>query len=39
MDVLPVIEQLERLNEAFAYLVALVVPGPDRQAGGGVHQR
>jgi haloacetate dehalogenase len=22
-----------------AYLVALVVPGPDRQAGGGVHQR
>jgi haloacetate dehalogenase len=40
MDGLPVIEHLVRLKRGVrAHLVAVVVPGPDRQAGGGVHQR
>ena len=40
MDGLPVVEHLERLNEAFVRdLVALVVSRPDREAGGAGHQR
>jgi haloacetate dehalogenase len=40
MDGLPVIEHLERLNEAFVRTWwHWWVPGPDRQTSGGIHQR